>query len=53
MSLLFKMQDVLFSRVDNDILVLNLSSFLSPLNVQFLDVLALLIKLDVFVSDES
>ena len=47
------MQDVLFSRVDNDILVLNLSSLLSPLNVQFLNVLTLLIKLDVFVSDES
>ena len=47
------MQDVLFSRVDNDVLILYLSSFLSPLNIQFLNVLTLLVKLDVFVSDES
>ena len=47
------MEDVLLFGVDNDVLVLNLGTLLSPLQVELLDVFPLLVKLDALVVDKT
>ena len=47
------MEDVLLFGVDNDVLVFNLGTLLSPLQVELLDVFPLLVKLDALVVDKT
>ena len=53
MRLFLEMEDVLFSCVNDLILLLNFCLFVRPLEVELLDVLLLLFKLDALVIDPS